>query len=106
MSKVVITKSKLDSLANSVAAKSGVPVLMTVDEMKEAVDSILVPSGKLDITENGEYDVTRYETVDTYITPSVGTLNIHPIDDKGKTFNASSNNLDGYSKVIVDSIEQ
>ena len=40
MAKVVITRSKLDSLANSIAAKSGVPVTMTIDEMKTAVDGI------------------------------------------------------------------
>ena len=37
MSKVSITKSKLDNLANAVAAKSGIPVLLSVDEMTDAV---------------------------------------------------------------------
>lgn len=37
MSKVTITKSKLDNLANAVSAKSGEPVLLTVDEMTDAV---------------------------------------------------------------------
>ena len=31
MAKVVITKNKLDSLANSIAAKSGVPVTLTLN---------------------------------------------------------------------------
>lgn len=44
--KVVVTKSKLDALANSVAAKSKVPVLMTIDEMKAAVDSIKLPDSE------------------------------------------------------------
>lgn len=43
MTKVVITKEKLDALANSVACKSGVPVQMSVDQMKSAVDSIQLP---------------------------------------------------------------
>ena len=64
MAKVAITKSKMDSLANSIAAKSGVPVTMTVDEMKTAVDSILVPAGTLTVTENGVADVKAYENVD------------------------------------------
>ena len=38
--KVLITKSKLDDLANAVAAKSGVPVTMTVDGMTDALLSI------------------------------------------------------------------
>ena len=64
MAKVVITRSKLDSLANSIAAKSGVPVTMTIDEMKTAVDGILVPAGTLTVTENGVTNVTAYENVD------------------------------------------
>ncbi len=42
MSKVSITKSKLDNLANAVAAKSGIPVLLSVDEMTDAVLGISV----------------------------------------------------------------
>lgn len=42
MSKVSITKSKLDNLANAVAAKSGIPVLLSVDEMTDAVKGISV----------------------------------------------------------------
>lgn len=44
--KVIVTKSKLTSLANSVAAKSGLPVLMTIDEMKAAVDGIALPESE------------------------------------------------------------
>lgn len=40
MAKVSVTKSKLDSLANAVAAKSGESVPLTVDEMTTAVLSI------------------------------------------------------------------
>ena len=64
MAKVVITKNKLDSLANSIAAKSGVPVTLTLNQMKTAVDSILVPSGTLMVTENGIADVKAYENID------------------------------------------
>ena len=38
--KVVITKRKLDDLANAVAAKSAVPVLMDIEDMTQAVLSI------------------------------------------------------------------
>lgn len=40
MSKVAITKSKLDDLALHIAAKSGEDMPMTIDEMQEAVDGI------------------------------------------------------------------
>ena len=39
-SKVIVTTSKLDALANSIAAKSGATLPLTIDEMKTAVDSI------------------------------------------------------------------
>lgn len=37
---VIIDKSKLDVLANSISIKSGEPIKLTLDEMKSAVDSI------------------------------------------------------------------
>lgn len=41
MSKVLITKSKLDVLATSISAKTGETLPMTLDEMKDAVDDII-----------------------------------------------------------------
>lgn len=46
MSKVLITKDKLDILANAISDKSGVPVTMTLDEMVEAVDGIEAGGGE------------------------------------------------------------
>jgi hypothetical protein len=40
MSKVAVTKSKLDDLALHIAAKSGEAMPMTIDEMQDAVDGI------------------------------------------------------------------
>ena len=40
MSNVLIDRQKIDILANAISDKSGVPVTMTLDEMREAVDSI------------------------------------------------------------------
>lgn len=61
MSKVLVTKEKLDSLAESVAAKSGVPLTMTIDGMTAALDQMRVPVGDIEITSNGTVDVTDYE---------------------------------------------
>lgn len=62
--KVVITKSKLDSLSNSVAIKIESDQTMTIEEMNTAVDEQLVcPKGTLTITANGTYDVSSYESV-------------------------------------------
>lgn len=63
--RVIITKNKIDVLADSISIKSGIPTPMTLAEMKNAVDSIstgqgIVPTGTLDITANDTYDVTNY----------------------------------------------
>ena len=66
MSKVLITKDKVDLLANAIASKSGESVPMTLDEMVEAVDGIeeggVAPTGNIDITQAGVTDVTSYAT--------------------------------------------
>jgi hypothetical protein len=43
--KVIITKSKIDNLANSISTKSGVSTPMTLTQMKAAVDSIITGDG-------------------------------------------------------------
>ena len=68
MSKVSVTKDKLDILANAIANKSGEPLTLTLDEMVSAVDGIdtsgggITPSGNIDITHAGQTDVTNYAT--------------------------------------------
>jgi len=44
MSNVLVTKDKLDILANAIANKSGEPLILTLDEMVEAVDGIETPT--------------------------------------------------------------
>lgn len=46
MSKVSVTKEKLDLLANAISAKSKDPLTLTLDEMVEAVDKIPVLQSK------------------------------------------------------------
>lgn len=66
MSKVSVTKDKLDILANAIANKSGEPLTLTLDEMVSAVDGIdtsgITPTGNIDITQTGVTDVTNYAT--------------------------------------------
>lgn len=45
MSKVLITRSKLDGLATTIAAKSGATLPLTIAQMDAAVDGIVVGSG-------------------------------------------------------------
>ena len=67
MTKVLITQSKLDTLAEVIGGKSNTNVPLTVDEMITAADSItsgggITPTGNIDITQAGVTDVTNYAT--------------------------------------------
>lgn len=69
MSKVSITSSKLDALANAISLKSGETVPLTLDEMVQAVDGIetgggggITPTGNINISQAGVTDVTNYAT--------------------------------------------
>lgn len=66
MSKVSVTKDKLDILANAIANKSGESLTLTLDEMVSAVDGIdtsgITPTGNIDIIHAGQTDVTNYAT--------------------------------------------
>lgn len=71
MSKVVITRSKLDSLATTISAKSGEPLPLTIAQMDAAVQGIekgIVPTGTKSITENGTgIDVAQYASADVAV---------------------------------------
>ena len=75
MSNVIVDKQKIDILANAIANKSGVPVTMTLDEMKEAVDGIG--------------------------SPVIQSLAVTPSESQ-QTFNVSG--VDGYKPVTVNAI--
>ena len=67
MAKVLITQSKLDTLAEIVGGKTNTNVPLTLDEMITAADSItsgggITPTGNIDITSAGVTDVTDYAT--------------------------------------------
>lgn len=64
--KIIINKEKVTSLFNKIRTKAGVTGSKTFDEMGSVVDNIktgITPAGSLEITENGEYDVTNYAKV-------------------------------------------
>ena len=51
MSKVSITKSKLDTLANAIAAAASTPAPLTIDQMTTAAGTLVKPVGTLQDTE-------------------------------------------------------
>ena len=61
-------------------------------------DNYIEPSGELEITENGNYDVNDKASVSVDIQPNLGTKTI----TENGTYNASDDNLDGYSSVEVE----
>ena len=110
MSKVLITRSKLDGLATTIAAKSGASLPLTIAQMESAVDGIelgIIPSGTKGITDDGTYDVTQYESVDVGVkssmrigpasaTPSDETQIITPSDGYGLLLDRKTVDIDNY----------
>ena len=65
MSKVAVTKDKLDYLANAISAKSGESLTLTIDEMIEAVDGIDLEPNLQSKTYIVEYSETEIVTADS-----------------------------------------
>ena len=81
MAKVLVTDTLLDNLANTISEKSGVSTPMTIAEMNNAVDGIVVPSGSTSINQNGTHNVAQYETA--IVSVSSGSPNLQT---KTKTY--------------------
>lgn len=80
MSRVSITRSLLDDLAMSISAKSGEPVPMTLDEMKDAVDGIQNGGGTPTLeTVTKTYTPTESQQTET-VTASSGYDGIGEVD--------------------------
>ena len=78
MTKVSITKSKLDDLALHIAAKSGEAMPLTIDEMQDAVDGIQTGGATLQ-TKSASYASSNTAQSDT-ITPDTGYDGMSSVD--------------------------
>lgn len=104
MTKVLITESYLEDIADSIRAKNGTENTYKPSEMADAIDDIsgggITPTGTLSITADGTYDVTNYASAEVD-TDSGSTLGTKSITANG-TYTASDDSLDGYSSVTVN----
>lgn len=61
----LVSRAKLTAIANAIRTKLGVSTQYSLDDMPDAIESIgggggVTPTGTIQITENGTFDVTQY----------------------------------------------
>lgn len=70
--------------------------------IKKIPDEYIIPTGSIEITSNGTYDVTdKASAIVKVAEKKLGTKSISQTGVKTVTYNASDDDLDGYSKVDV-----
>ena len=107
MSKVAITTSKLDTLANAIAAAASTPAPLTIDQMTTAAGTLVKPVGTKQITANGEgIDVAAYAAVDVAVPSSAPTLETveHVTPTESSQTIAADTGYDALSSVQIDPI--
>lgn len=70
--------------------------------IKKITDEYIIPTGSVEITSNGTHDVTdKASAIVKVAEKKLGTKSISQTGVKTVTYNASDDNLDGYSKVDI-----
>ena len=107
MSKVIISKSKLDSLADAVASVSGAQTPLTLDDVVTEVSGLTKVEGTITINVNGSIDVTQYAEAEVDVptpTPTLQdkTISITPTTSAQTQTVTADAGYDGLDEVTIN----
>lgn len=107
MAKVIVSKSKLDNIADAVANVSGAQTPLTLDDVVTEVCGLTKVEGTITINVNGSIDVTQYAEADVSVptpTPSLQdkTVAITPTTSAQTQTVAADSGYDGLDEVTIN----
>lgn len=105
MANVYVNETSLQDIADSIRAKNGTQNTYKPGEMAAAIDALpssgITPSGTLEITANGTYDVTNYASAEVDV-PTGSTPVINSLSVTANGTYIAPTGVDGYSPVTVN----
>lgn len=105
MAKVIVSKSKLDNIADAVANVSGAQTPLTLDDVVTEVSGLTKVEGTITINVNGSIDVTQYAEADVSVPTPTPSLQSKTATPTRQTQNITPDaGYDGLDQVTVDPI--